>query len=203
MRVDPIILWVPGTSNHSINPAFANALPLSIDPILVKYEASWDLIESIPDGISSLRKIITSLHAKYPTRPIRIAGESQGALVISSLLMDGRYSKLVDRAVLLGNPGVAPMHFGPNSKYLEIDHMFDPVTFRWTDSTGLIPVVDRFMNGDLSSLKELAAIAVGNPAKTAIMGCFILRNIPIFRCLVPDTHNYSRDMPEAAEWLLG
>ena len=212
--VEPIILWVPGTSNHSINTAFQQALPLGMKAGLVDYEASWDLPRSVQDGVHQLEMALHHAYMKKKRgQKIVLAGESQGAWVIAQTLSNRNYNHLVDKVVLLGLPGIAPTKFrgtsgmyptffGGTSRFLEISHRFDYATFRWSDSKKLQGAVARFMSGNLRDLPLFLSLAIHHPIRSAISGFLLLKHIPMFGAVIPNPHNYDDDMQTAVDWLL-
>ena len=206
--INPIVIWVPGTSNHSINKSFADALPIDIEPVLVDYKASWNLTESVPDGVKRLKRMLALAQKKRKHgQRILLAGESQGAWVISETLTDPKYRSIVDGAVLLGNPGVAPIHFsGPDrvtfDRFVEINHKYDYATFRWLDSPLIPEAVSNFMAGDMENMPLFLSMLLKHPLQAAISGFMLLKHIPALRGIIPNPHDYDEDMRAAVEWLL-
>jgi hypothetical protein len=204
VAIPPIVIWVPGTSNHAVNPAFAQALPDDITPVLVDYMATWQLTESVPDGVKNLQQALRAAQRRRKKgQRILLAGESQGAWVISQTLTDSRYVKIVDGAVLLGNPGTAPLHFGKEGSYREIDHRFDFATFKWTDSPLLPKAITDVMSGSIvSDVTMFASILIRHPLRAAVSGFLLLKELPLLDKIIPDPHDYSGDMATAVAWLL-
>ena len=68
------MLWVPGTSQHSVNPGFAQAARAAFadgDVSLhhLEYEASWNIRPSVATGVATLRLVLAGI-ADIPTRII-------------------------------------------------------------------------------------------------------------------------------------
>lgn len=202
-----IILWVPGTSSHHVNTMFAASLSAFGDKAtLVDYMASWDLEASIPDGVAKLTAALdVAARARKKGQRILVAGESQGALLISILLSKPRYRSIIDKAVLLGHPGISKDHFhDPNDKVLEINHKNDPATFDLSvSSSDVIDAVSKLIGkGDLSAIPFFLGLIFKMPMQAALASVVFLHKVPFLSWLAPDSHNYSGDMQAAVGWLL-
>ncbi|MCW2928532.1 MAG: hypothetical protein JWM86_2500 [Thermoleophilia bacterium] len=111
---DTIVIWVPGTSGHGVEPKVLEALGgVTGAPraVAVEYQATWRLRESVPDGEAALRAVLELVAARRRRgQRVVLLGESQGAWVISSVLRDPKFARLVSRAALVAHPGMAPAH---------------------------------------------------------------------------------------------
>ena len=205
-KIGDIILWVPGTNNHSRPQAFVRAAKQPVQ--LVDYEASWRFSSSLVDGYDRLvEALLAAQRKRKPGQRILLAGESQGALLISKVLMNPRYAAVVDKAVLLGHPGISPIHYKyPDAGVLEINHVLDPATFHWTDHpTALIEAIDKISRLNLKSFSTLpifARVFLDHPFESVWAGVLALGHLHPLSRLIPNPHDYSRNMAQAARWLV-
>lgn len=193
------VIWVPGTSNHTVNPAFKKAIHRPVT--LVNYDASWRLPSSTSDGYQKLTVAI--LKAWRNHHRIYLAGESQGALLISRAINDPNLSGIIDRALLFGNPGIAPKHSERDRNVKVINHPYDPATFDWGDEEHVMKAIDRLIyEHDLSQLGFFLFVILTHPVQTAIAGYMSLRHVSILAPFIPAVHDYSNDMEAGVQWLM-
>lgn len=209
MSKDTIVIWVPGTSNHDIHPRFKYHADLywgsNASLVLTRYMASWHLSHSIPDGFQNLKAIVDYvIKRKRPGQRIVLAGESQGALIIGELMARPDYYRLIDKAVLLGHPGLSEVHYDNDKKVLEINNPADPATFQWpAPAVDIISNVDKFMTkGDLGTIPFFLRTAIAAPLLVADLVSSQVIRLPILREHIPHPHNYSSRMEEAVLWLM-
>jgi len=207
MSRDVIVIWVPGTSNHNIHPRFERDATLfwgdRASLVLAQYQADWRLSSSIPDGFRELKNIVDYVlkHRRKGQRVV-LAGESQGALIIGELMARPEYYAAIDKAVLMGHPGISEKHYDNDPKVLEINNPADPATFQWPgDAVEIIRNVDKFFKKDMSSIPFFIKTIASAPFLAAHLVGSQLNSIPLFKEHFPHPHNYSSRMPEAVLWL--
>lgn len=111
--LDTIVLWVPGTSEHGIADDVAAAFRRRRirGAVAVPYQATWRLVDSVPDGEATLRAVLDLVRARRrPGQRIVLLGQSQGAWIISSVLRDPNHARGIHRVGLVAHPALAPAH---------------------------------------------------------------------------------------------
>lgn len=203
---DVIVLWVPGTSNHAIPDTFSSLVNQQFSSVsihLVDYMASWSFSKSLPNGEYNLTAVLDYLskHLRKGQR-LMLAGESQGAWVISDVLSDSKYKSLVDKVVLLGHPGVSERHFTNDSKVLEINHPQDVTTIPVNvDKKELAEHVERIVHCDVTALPYILKVGLLHPNMLVSLGIMGLSKVPIVGDSLPKLHDYNKDMLLAVLWL--
>jgi len=204
---DVIILWVPGTSNHSIPASLLNLAQTrfsSVDIHLVNYMASWKFSESVPNGTGNLRAVLDYLRKHLRKgQKILLAGESQGAWVISNVLKEQQYYGMIDKAVLLGHPGVAEAHFPSDGKILELNNFDDVSTkdIEWNKKEEVARNVEKAMQLDISSLPFWLSFGVTHPEMLLWLGVLGVSKLPVVGGVIKPPHDYQKDMLLAILWL--
>lgn len=193
-----VVIWVRGTNDRSMRPdvraAFDREMPgeqiLEID-----YEASWRFAESVPDGAAVLRGVLEALARRRPRPQVMLAGESQGAWVISTALEDPSLAQVVTRAVLWGAPAAAPVDFADrhDPRVHEINHPGDIVTMDLGDAANqrLVSSIDKLAHRRyLAGLLPIVTFGLTHPA---VLGRLIraqLWRIPGLGSKFPSPHGY-------------
>lgn len=207
LRPQDIVLWVPGTNSYTINPYFDRAVrERGLQAQTVTYMAGWDLNTSLPTGTANLAEALERIsRTRQKGQRVLVAGESQGALVISMLLEIPRYRAMIDKAVLLGHPGIARSHFtGEYGKVREINNLWDFTTYSWgVGGDRVLDAVSRLLGrGDLSVVPFFLTLPLKAPLQAAVAGWVALRHVPGLSWIAPDSHNYDAQMHVAAGLLL-
>lgn len=108
-----VAIWLPGTNEHEIAADVTGAFDrVGLGNVAhVPYQATWRLSESVPDGEATLRAVLDLARTRLRRgQRLVLLGQSQGAWVISSILREPAYARLVERAALVAHPAVAPAH---------------------------------------------------------------------------------------------
>lgn len=108
-----IVLWMPGTSERGVAEDVATVLDGKRRPraVAVPYQATWRLADSVPDGEATLRAVLERVRARLrPGQKVVLLGQSQGAWIISSVLLEPKYARIVHRVGLVAHPSLAPAH---------------------------------------------------------------------------------------------
>jgi hypothetical protein len=211
-----VVLWVSGTANPKkgefpqIAPAFANAVYREFQDGnaglgLMRYESSWNMRSSISTGVETLRLVLRGLKRRH--KQVLLAGESQGAWVISEALKDPVAHSAITRAALWGHPAVAATHFedGHDPQVLETNHKWDHVSRPISGDRALAMEALIALESDMSLAKVplLARALIANPVSGALALMSNLRDhlpLPI-RVMIPEHHNYSEDFLRGVEFL--
>jgi len=207
---DYIILWVPGTNDHLIPTKFSESIRQmfgdSADLVLCDYAATWHLQGSIANGDSTLMQTLEYIRKnKKKSTKIMLAGLSQGSIVISDIMANPLYSKLISRASLVGHPGVASHHFDNDTVVQEFNNPFDFTTFDWNgDHEKIIQSVDMFLGGDILAGVSLLKVGFQNPMQMLWMAAVSLHRIPLLHLPAlfdKDPHDHTEYLDDAASWL--
>jgi hypothetical protein len=193
-----VVIWVRGTNEREIKPAIRAAFERELpdEPVLeVDYQASWRFGDSVPDGEAVLRGVLEALGRRRPRPKVLLAGESQGAWVISTVLADPRMSPLVTRAVLWGAPAAAPLDFadGHDRRIREYNNDGDIVTmdFGRDTNTGLVGGIDRFARREYAGgLVQMLGHAITHPAVIGALLAAQLWRVPVIGKRFPSPHGY-------------
>lgn len=203
---DVIVLWVPGTSNHSIPDSFKKLIESqfpSVSLALVDYMASWSFSISRPNGVSNLKAMLDYLseHMKKGQK-LLVAGESQGAWVISDVIKGSKYKNMIDKVVLLGHPTTADSHFFNDQKVLEINHPQDVTTIPVNvNKEVLAEKVEDIIHLDLSAVPYLLKVGLSHPNVLLWLGVLGASKVPVLGDALPKFHDYNKDMLLAVLWL--
>ena len=205
-----IILWVPGTNDHQIPAKFLEMVRQMFgddaEVVLVDYMATEEYAISRPHGTMTLKATLDHIRRNNTGgSSIYLAGLSQGAMVISDVVSDEKYGRLINRAVLIGHPGVATYHFDNHPKVKEFNNSLDIVTFKWSeDGDSIIHKVTKFLQGDILAGVSLLGTIVDHPLKSLWAGLLYLHRVPFLnfpKLLESDPHDYTSSMDDAASWL--
>jgi len=200
-----IVLWVPGTSQHGVpdklKDMVAKLMPDSTI-VVVEYAATTRFASSRAEGMRNLVSILSVIKKRMRKgQRLFVAGESQGAWVVSDILANHKYYEMISGAVLLGHPGIAANHFKDDPKVLEINHTDDIVTMADQGDMELAHNVERFLHGDLLTAPYFVKYAISHPHIAAWLALLGISRIPYIGNLVPMFHDYSNDYLLATLWL--
>lgn len=209
---DTIVIWMPGTSEHGIAPDVAKCFARRNlrGVVAVPYQATWRLADSVPDGEATLRAVLDLVRSRRrPGQRVILLGQSQGAWVISSVLLDQKYARLVDRVGLVAHPALAPAHghdtSAPSAKLNKRVREFnDPgdVVTRDLGEAGpkAIAVVDSFARLEIArALAGALGIAIRDPA---VLQTLIASQLFRVKGGV-NPHESGSLLDQALDWVLG
>ena len=203
-----IVIWVPGTDNHTIHPKFEQAVreAWGADASLsrIDYPATWDMYRSVPTGLATLRIVLQAIAAHGGDHRVFLAGESQGAWLIGEALADPAVGKVVTRAQLFGHPWVAAHDYadGHDARVREVNHVGDQVSEPIKgDVTGAMQAMMAVHQLSPAGAGKLAGALVENPKHALLMGEWLLRSLPGAKTFLKDPHDYGPDMTFGVEWL--
>ncbi len=207
-----VVLWVPGTSGFDVPTRVRELLRRAGGPaaVLMPYQATWRLRESVPDGEATLRALLELvLTRKRPGQMFLLLGESQGAWIISSVLRDPRLAKVVDRASLVAHPAMAPAHVHPStsakdrldSRVREFNSTTDVVTKEVGPSAeAAIDIVDSFARLEVGrALRRTMGVLFTNPG---LLQALVASQLFRMRGEA-NPHEAGDHMAHAVEWILG
>jgi hypothetical protein len=207
-----VTIWVPGTNEYwnkqAVLDAAAGAMPgARVVPIV--YQSTWKFSDSVPDGEAVLRGVLDEVaKRRRPGQKVLVAGESQGAWVISNVLADPRYATIVTRAALFGHPGIADHHFedphGPLAdKVREWNNPTDVVTADLgSHAESVERGIEQFSRLHLlRGVSLLGAFAVQRPEIVVEMLKGQLHRVPLIGDKFHDPHVYEHDFRAGAEFL--
>jgi len=197
-----IVIYVRGTSERDVRPeiraAFTKAMP-GVPLHQIEYQASWRFDDSVPDGAAVLRGVLEAIaKRRRPGQQVLLAGESQGAWVISSVLADQRMSAIVTRAVLWGAPAAGPVDFadGHDPRVREFNNTGDVVTMDFGAKANrlLIGAIDQFARKDIvGGVLPILGYAITHPAALGALLTAQAWRVPLLGKLVPSPHGYDFD----------
>lgn len=207
-----IVLWIPGTSGHDVPRHVAELLRRARGPAAhaMPYQATWQLRDSVPDGEATLRATLELVALrKRPGQKVVLLGESQGAWIISSVLREPRFAKLINRASLVAHPGMSPAHVHESTStkirltgpIREFNSTTDVVTKEVGSSAETaLDVVDSFARLDIGrALRGAVRIMLTNPA---LLQALVASQL--FRVKGEKNPHESQDlMTDAIAWILG
>lgn len=200
-----VALWMPGTSETSVHPAFQMEWVhrTGTPAILLPYEASWRLVGSLADGEAILRGVLDGLAARRTPPTLHLAGESQGAWAIANVLREPGRRAQVARVAVFGMPGLAPYRpADEDPNWLTINHDKDPIVYPVEgDTTALREAIDTLARGKfLKCIPGFLATAVANPK---LLRVFVWNKLTLLLSPnMPDPHNYAPAMSRGVDFLL-
>lgn len=213
-----IVLYVSGTANPTkgeipqINANFTNAFyrvwrdgKASLG--LMRYESSWNVRPSMATGVETLRYVLRGIAARGGGHRVLIAGESQGAWVISEALKDPVVKRIITRAAIWGHPSVAATHFhdGTDPKVREVNHRWDHVSMPITGNRRQAIDAQIALETKLEpgNLPLIGSALLDNPVAGVLSLVSVVRGMlprPL-RGFIPEPHNYEEDFVAGATWL--
>lgn len=204
-----IVLWVPGTSQSSVQPSFAREVAASwpssdVSLARVHYQASWNIRPSVATGIATMRLVLAGIAAHTGNHRVMLAGESQGAWIIGEAIADPALRRVVDRAVLLGHPWLAAHQYvdGHDPGVQVLNNFGDLVTLPLNgDPTRGLDAMVAIHTGQLSKLPLVVRSVVENPQQGWKLLGTLRFAIPGIRSLWKNPHDYSDRMREAVGFL--
>jgi hypothetical protein len=204
-----IVVWLPGTSNHGVHPAFRAAIDDSYkgqgsNAVALEYEAGWNLRQSVPTGIATMHLVLAGIRARGGDHRVLLAGESQGAWIAGEVMSDPTVGSIVDRAVLLGHPSLAKHQYadGQDPRVRVINHEGDLVAARvHGDVTVALDAMIAIHTLDVSKLGEVLKALASNPSHGVSLLGGLLHQVPLLGSLLRDPHVYDGEMTRAVEYL--
>lgn len=210
-----IMLWLPGTDAHAIDPYFDRGFQLlskpsdSVSLVTVDYVSTWELRQSCPTGIATLKLVMQGIRdrlgADLKHHTVTLGGVSQGAWVVGEIMADPAYSDFVARAVLLGHPWLAAHQYnaGQDPRVRVVNHFDDQVTLpvAGSASDGLDSMAAVRMGRLGSSLGLLARTIAKNPHHGWLLAKTYTYDWPVFKGIWQDPHNYDNDMMRGVTYL--
>ena len=199
-----IVIWLPATDEHYFPSALRQGLRDEVgahdaSTVLLDYPASWDLSTSVPTGMASLRELLARIADHGGDHRVLLAGHSQGAWVIADSMADSAVHGMVDRALLLGSPGMAQRHYTDrrDAKVVEVDDGGDQLSHPLRLRGQLLAGMHAFVGGDVAGEVPLVAVAAANLRLATYMAARAVdvnhwRNEP---------HRYESQMQAGAQWL--
>lgn len=200
-------IWVPGTSEYWIKQRFLDEL-LAHAPgahvTMIPYESTWRFSSSVPDGAAVLRGVLDHLQTRAPGRPILLAGESQGAWIISTILTDPDRARHVTSVAIWGHPAAAPQEFGLNGQVREFNSEGDIVTMELGDRPAqVISAVEQLARRKFGTgLFRLASYAIQRPDMLVKLVKFWTFAMPVIGRDHQSDHDYDDDIPGGVTHLL-
>ncbi|MCB0878864.1 MAG: cutinase family protein [Thermoleophilia bacterium] len=207
----PLVVYVPGTSTHavpdSLQDEVARGFGGDASVVMVDYPATWDFRSSAPTGAAALRTVLDSLADSAGARRVMLVGESQGAWIIGEVLTDPARAGVVDRAVLLGHPGIARTHYpsidqarAGAAQIVEINNARDtvPRVVNAPDEA-VLDTLARLTSGQLSGVRSALRVVRSDPRYCVRAGVNALSGA-VLRGR-PDPHVYDGRMREAVDLL--
>lgn len=204
-----LVIWVPGTSNTRVHPAFERDVRAAYGDSLslgkLDYEASWHLRRSVATGLATLLLVLEELRRRgiSPDR-IRLAGESQGAWIVGEAMANPQLGNVAARAVLLGHPWLAAHQYtqGQDPRVQVINHVGDQVTLpvQGSPADGLDAMV-AIRTLQLAQLGTVVRALAANPSHGVKMLANIVYAVPGLKTIFANPHVYDRRMPDAIEFL--
>lgn len=204
-----IVLWVPGTDNHGIHPAFEDAARESWSDgsaslVHLRYPGTWDLRTSLPTGIATLKIVLAAIKARGGNHRVLLAGESQGAWVIGEAMADPQMRSIVTRAIIFGHPFIASHHYddGHDPGIAEIANRGDQITMPIHGDPGAaLDAMTAIYTLKLWRLGTIGRAMIENPAHIPMLAATFLRSFAPGGRLFKDPHDYTTHMPAAVEYL--
>lgn len=203
-----LTIWVPGTSEYWIKQRFLDELHLAAPGAhvtMIPYESTWRFSTSVPDGAAVLRGVLDAIRKRAPGRPVFLAGESQGAWIISTVLADPAFAKLVTRAALWGRPAAAPQTFGLPGQVREVNAPGDIVTMELGDNPAeVLAAVEQLARRNVGTgLVRISGYAVRRPYMLVKLLKFWSFALPIVGNGQKSEHDYDDDIAGGVQHLLG
>jgi hypothetical protein len=210
-----IVIYVPGTSNHKVMPAFEAEMrhaygasyASDVSMAYLEYESTWHMRRSAPTGLATLELVLDELRKrKRAGQRIFLSGESQGSWIISEAMANPAYRDLIERAAIVGHPWLAKHHFDANqdpSKVLEINHEGDQVTLpvKGNIAEGLDAMI-AIRTMQLGKIGLIAKAILANPLHGwLIIKDLVLSKLPIIKQAIVKPHIYEYEMPSAVAFL--
>lgn len=204
-----IVIWVPGTSNRGVHPAFEAAARdgwrgEGSNLVAMQYEATWHLRRSVPTGMATLRLVLEGIAARGGNHRVLLGGESQGAWIIGEVIADPTVGHLVDRAVLLGHPTLAAHQYadGHDPRVRVINNPGDQVALPIKgDHTVALDAMVAIRTLQLTRMGDVVKALAANPRH----GVELLKNlvfaVPVLKSLLKNPHVYDGEMTRAVEFL--
>jgi hypothetical protein len=202
-----IVIWVPGTSEYFIKPSFLKAAKRHLPGLgvtMIPYEGTWRLSSSVPDGTAVLAGVIRELRRRGDKRPIVLAGESQGAWIISNVLADPTLAREVARAALWGHPAAAEhQKFGLPGQVREVNNPDDLITMPLDENASkVLESVEQLSRMRvLTGVAGLAQFALQRPEVVGRLATQWMWAVPVVGKSHEDPHNYTKDFWRGARFL--
>ena len=203
-----LVMWVPGTDNHSVHPVFAAAVHQawsdgSASLSVMNYMASWDLRKSGATGVATLKLVLAGIAAHGGNYNVMLGGESQGAWVIGEAMADPMLRAVVHRAVIMGHPFVAAHHYddGHDPGIVEINNPGDQVSAPVKGDVGnAIDAMAAMQKRELWKIGAILKAGIDNPNQVGLILLAIVR-ATIGKSFMKEPHEFSAHMTAAVEFL--
>ncbi len=204
-----IVLWVPGTSQASVNPAFAQAVASAwsgsdVSVSRVHYAANWNIRPSVATGIATMRLVLAGIAAHTGQHRVMLAGESQGAWVIGEAIADPTLRRVIDRAVLLGHPWLAAHQYldGRDQGVRVLNNSGDLITIPMSgDPARGLEAMIAVHTLQFGQLPLVVRSMIENPRLGMKLIGTVRYAIPGLRNLWKNPHDYADRMAEAVGFL--
>lgn len=189
-----IALWVPGTGNHGVDPAFAKTLGADTSVVAVDYPANMDFMGGVSTGMLTTKLVLEEIEKRG--RTASLTGYSQGAWVAGEVMADPAAEKTVTRAVLYGHPKAANAQYPEgHAKVREVNNADDPYSNMGDDTTA-IQGLSNLASGNIDG-KSIAGLLSGLVSQPDIVNFLVTAGDPN----VGKRHGY--DLGSEAAWLKG
>lgn len=196
---DTVVLWVPGTSDTEVLPAAAAALEATAPGqpvVIVPYQGTWRLRESVADGEAVLDGVLTALARRRGRKRVLLAGHSQGAWIAGDVIARRGLRSAVDGVLLLAHPSMADHHYHYGEEgVIEVNAPDDVVTMPFGDHADeVVDGVDALARGHVArGLLELAGAAAHHPDLLAGWIKGQLWRLPVVGASFPSPHASGAD----------
>lgn len=207
---ETIVVWLPGTGRHGVPSPFGDAAKRvwgnTATVVALEYPAGNEVRKSTATGIQTLKLVLAGIAAHTGQHhKIHLAGESQGAWVITEAVKDPMMRSMVSRMALLGHPYVASTHYddGHDANVMVINRRVDIVArpVRGNINNAIESVESIFARKiSLHGIKTLLGVAKDNPQSAYYLA------VTGMRLITPhgpdrDPHNYEDMMIAAVQFL--
>lgn len=212
LRSSKLVLWVAGTSNRGVHPAFQDAADEALrwfelgstSVSALVYEPTWDLRRSVGTGLATLLLVLQHLRRLGYQGEVLVAGESQGAWIIGEALAHPQLGSVITRAALLGHPWLAAHQYPQSTARVRVtNHVGDQVALPVKGD--LAKALDAMVGVrllQLGKLDDAARVLAQNPEHAVALLRSAILALPGARALIRDPHNYSAEMTRVVEWLI-
>lgn len=204
-----IVLWIPGSGAVGVHPDFEDAVLREwpdgrVSLSALRYEASWHMRRSVATGIETLRLVLAEIRRRGGDHHVMLAGESQGAWVISEALADPSLRSTVDRALLMGHPWLARHQYldGRDPNVRVLNNPGDMVTLPINGDPGKgLDALVAIYTLQLAKLPQIVSAVIQNPLHAVKLLSSIQFALPFVKGLRPNPHRYESNFPAGLKFL--